>query len=259
MSSYIGRHAQLYDIFYAEKNYQQEANFIHQLIRQFGKKGKAKKMMELACGTGNHAFQLEQLGYEIQAIDYSADMIGKAKEKAIEKQSKINFQIGDMRELPLFEEKFDVAISLFDSIGYVITNEAITSVLQGISKNLFEGGLFIFEFWHAPAMLKSFDPVRIKRWKLSDREILRTSETSVDIPSSTSTVSYNIYEFFPDNTFAHLYEAQRNRFFQLQEMQFFVENAGFKVLNYFDGYDNGEILKAISEQTWHVVMVAQKV
>lgn len=257
MSSYVGRHAQLYDIFYAEKNYQQEANFIHQLIDKFG--GKGKKVMELACGTGNHAFQLEELGYQLQALDYSADMIERAKEKAKENQSKVSFQIGDMRELPLFEEKFDVAISLFDSIGYVIANEAITSVLQGVYKNLLEGGLFIFEFWHAPAMLKSFDPVRVKRWKLSDREILRISETSVDIPSSTSTVSYNIYEFFADNTFTHLQEAQRNRFFQLQEMQFFVENAGFKLLNYFDGYANGANSKCIDEQTWHVVMVVQKV
>lgn len=257
MSSYIGRHAQLYDIFYAEKNYQQEANFIHQLIDKFGRKG--KKIIELACGTGNHAFQLEELGYQLQALDYSVDMIARAREKAKESKSKINFHIGDMRALQPMEEKFDVAISLFDSIGYVITNEAITSVLQGVYKNLSAEGLFIFEFWHAPAMLKSFDPVRVKRWKLSDREILRISETSVDIPSSTSTVSYNIYEFFADNTFTHLQEAQRNRFFQLQEMQFFVENAGFKVLNYFDGYTNGANAKFISEQTWHVVMVAQKI
>jgi ubiquinone/menaquinone biosynthesis C-methylase UbiE len=51
MSSYIGRHAQLYDIFYAEKNYAQEANFIHQLIIKHLPKS-SKKLLEIACGTG---------------------------------------------------------------------------------------------------------------------------------------------------------------------------------------------------------------
>ncbi len=256
MSSYIGRHAQLYDIFYAEKNYTKEAIFVQQLVNKYYKQQPSKKMLELACGTGNHAFELENLGFQIQAFDYSPDMIARAREKAWEKQSKVSFAVGDMRELPHFEEKFEVAICLFDSIGYVLTNEGVMQVLNGVYENLKDKGIFIFEFWHAPAMLKSFDPVRVKRWKLADKEILRISETSISIPTQTSTVSYNIYEFFPNGTFSHLQEAQTNRFFQLQEMIFFVENAGFKVVSYYDGYENNT---KIDEQTWHIVMMAEKV
>jgi SAM-dependent methyltransferase len=256
MSSYTGRHALLYDIFYAEKNYTKEAFFIQSLVNQHYKNQPSKKMLELACGTGNHAFELENLDFQIQAFDYSTDMIGRAKEKAIEKQSKVSFDKGDMRQLPNFDEKFDVAICLFDSIGYVLTNEAITQVFNGVRQNLKDKGIFIFEFWHAPAMLKSFDPVRVKRWKLADREILRISETSIAIPTQTSTVNYNIYELFPNGTFLHLQEAHQNRFFQLQEMIFLVKNTGFKVVSYFDGYENNT---KIDSQTWHIVMIVEKI
>lgn len=255
MSSYIGRHAQLYDIFYAEKNYAQEANFIHHLITARHLKS-SKKLLEIACGTGSHAFQLEELGYKIEAIDYSESMIDRAKEKAKEKKSGIHFQVGDMRDLPPFPHRFDVAICLFDSIGYVIDNEAILQVLHGVNKNLKDKGIFIFEFWHAPAMLKSFDPVRVKRWKLEDREILRISETSVNILNSTSSVNYTIYEHFDDGTYAQLQEKQQNRFFQVQEMVSFIHHAGFKLLGWYGGYQ--EESTKIDDQTWHVVMVVGK-
>lgn len=254
MSSYLGRHAQLYDIFYSEKNYQQEADFVHQLITEFGRES-SKKLLELACGTGNHAFLLEKYGYDLHALDYSPDMIERAREKAKKYNSTINFQVGDMRNLS-FQDEFDVAICLFDSIGYVLANEAINLVFNKVYQSLKAGGLFIFEFWHAPAMLQSFDPVRVKKWKLADREILRISETTIDIPSSTSTVNYSIYELFGNGTFAHLSEAQRNRFFQLQEMLSFVEHNDFKIKALFGGYDKN--LTTIDAQTWHILMLVQK-
>ncbi|GAB4110100.1 MAG: hypothetical protein OHK0057_18370 [Thermoflexibacter sp.] len=254
MSSYLGRHAQLYDIFYSEKNYQQEADFVHQLITEFGRES-SKKLLELACGTGSHAFLLEKYGYALHAFDYSTDMIAQAREKAKKHNSKISFQVGDMRNLN-FQNEFDVAICLFDSIGYVLTNEAINSVFNKVYQSLKVGGLFVFEFWHAPAMLKSFDPVRVKKWKLADREILRISETTIDISSSTSTVNYSIYELFSNGTFMYLSEAQRNRFFQLQEMLSFVAHNGFKTKTWFGGYDKS--LTTIDAQTWHIVMIVQK-
>src|SRR5262252_9714364 len=81
MSSYIGRHAELYDVFYADKPYEAEAVFVHQLIQQNSLTG-SRSLLELACGTGSHAFVLERLGYQIEAIDYSADMIAVAQRKA---------------------------------------------------------------------------------------------------------------------------------------------------------------------------------
>ena len=53
------------------------------------------------------------------------------------------------------------------------TNEALEKVFRGVHKHLRNDGLFIFEFWHAAAMLRHYDPVRIRRWKQDDSLILR--------------------------------------------------------------------------------------
>ena len=70
MSSYTGKHAKYYDIFYQDKDYVAEAEFIGQCIKRFGL-SEGRRLLELACGTGNHAFALETLDYQLLATDYS--------------------------------------------------------------------------------------------------------------------------------------------------------------------------------------------
>lgn len=253
-SSYIGRHAELYDLFYAEKPYNEEAKFVDACIQQFGE-GKSKKLLELACGTGRHALEMEKMGYQVTATDYSADMLSQAKQKAVAAASTVDFRQQDMRNLNIPEAPFDAVMCLFDSIGYVATNENISKVLKSIHKHLKSGGVFIFEFWHAPAMLKNFDPLRVRRWKLADREVLRISETELDDAQQLAHVSYSVYEFLPDQTYKTLSETQTNRFFMLQEMKAFLANSGFEMIKAFNGFSPDEM---ISDSTWHVVMAARR-
>lgn len=255
MSSYCGRHAELYDLFYFDKPYQKEAQFVNQCITKYGFK-KSKRILEIACGTGSHAFALEKYGYTIKAVDYSEDMIKQAKIKARYHSSKIDFNVHDMRFLPSFDNPFDAAICLFDSIGYALYNDRIINVLKGVKKNLLKGGLFIFEFWHAAAMIKHFEPVRVKRFCKQDSEIIRISETSIDHAKQLCVVDYSIVEYRGNETCLYTKETQRNRFFLLQEMMLILSVSGFKLLKYFQGYSKNEI---IDENTWHVVAIAQNV
>ncbi len=113
-------------------------------------------------------FHLEKPGREIVASDYSEDMLRRAKQKAEEKHSRVEFQLQDMTKLDVGGGPFDAVICLFDAIGYVRTNEALTKVFEGVHKHLRPDGLFIFEFWHAAAMIRHYDPVRVRRWQTDD-------------------------------------------------------------------------------------------
>ncbi len=124
MSSYIGKHAQYYDIFYQDKSYAEEAAFVDESMSRFGVSG-GSRILELASGTGNHAFELEKLGYHLLATDYSEDLLREAERKAKANKSAAEFLSADMRSFALDELPFDTAICLFDSIGYVQSNEAI--------------------------------------------------------------------------------------------------------------------------------------
>jgi SAM-dependent methyltransferase len=252
-SSYIGRHADLYDLFYADKPYANEAAFVHHCIQTF--KPNAMKMLELACGTGTHSLLLEQYGYQIIATDYSLDMLGRANEKAQKTNSRVDFRHQDMRTLNVPERPFDVIICLFDSIGYVATNKNILQVLKGVYHHLAFDGIFLFEFWHGGAMLRSYDPVRVRRFSTPTGEIVRISETQVDYKEQLCHVSYTINELNKDGTYQTLGETQVNRFFLVQEMWFFLEQSGLTPLKWFSGFSKDE---NISEQTWHIVSVARK-
>lgn len=254
MTSYEGRHAELYDIFYKDKPYKDEASFVHLCMKKFGT-GRMQKILELACGTGTHALEFEKLGYEIVAVDYSPDMVARAKKKATSFSSKVDFRVLDMRDLALSDGPFDAAVCLFDSIGYVRTNDALGRVFRSIHRSLRRDGLFIFEFWHAPAMLRYYEPVRVRRWPTSDGELLRISETSVRHAEQISEVAYSVFELRNDGTYSSFKETQYNRFFLIQEMAAWLEGSNFIPLKFFAGFKPEE---NISDQTWHVVTVAQK-
>ena len=253
MSSYIGRHAELYDVFYAGKPYAMEARVIHHLLQRYSK-GTARSVLELACGTGTHALALEEFGYDIIATDYSEDMLACAQRKAAQVSSSVDFRWQDMRELDILDRPFDAVICLFDSIGYVETNEAITQVLRGVNHHLRSDGLFVFEFWHAAAMLRSYDPVRMHRWITPGRELIRYSETKLDCFRQVAEVTYRIYESH-NRVLTSLEETQTNRYFLVQEMAGWLSFCGFTPLKWFAGFTPDE---SITEQTWHIVAVARK-
>lgn len=254
MSSCYRKYASVYDVLYSDKPYKAEAQFIDDCFHRFGNH-KINKILELACGTGSHVLELERNGYEIIATDYSEEMIKRAKQKANAVKSKIDFRIQDMRSINLPKQSFDAIICLFDSIGYITTNEDLNKTFAGISDYLIMNGLFIFEFWHAAAMLKHYDPIRIRYQKTDCGNVLRISETKLDYLNQIATVHYTIYELLNNGTFVSHKETHKSRFFLIQEIAHFLTIHGLNPIKFFNGFSFNE---EISENTWHIVVVAQK-
>lgn len=251
-SSYRGRHAELYDLIYAEKPYAEEAAFVHRCIQAY--QPNAKTMLELACGTGTHSLLLEKYRYNIIATDYSPDMLARAREKAQKENSRVDFRQQDMRTLDVPERPFDVIICLFDSIGYVGTNENILQALKGVHRHLASDSLFLFEFWHAGAMLRHYEPLRVRRFQTFHSEIERISETRISYGDQLCYVSYTINELNQDGTYQTTEETQQNRFFLVQEMRLFLEQAGLLPFKWYSGFRENE---QIDDTTWHIVCLAR--
>ena len=254
MSSYSGIHAELYDVFYGDKPYQDEAAFIHHCLVRYGD-GSVRRLLELACGTGTHALELEKHGYEIVATDYTEDMLACARQKAARVKSEINFQRKDMRTLDYSPQSFDATVCLFNAIGYVTTNDELAQVFRGVHQQLRPGGLFVFDFWHAGAMLRSYDPIRVRRWTVPEGEILRISETRLECARQLGHVTYTVCVLRNDGTYTRITETQANRFFLVQEMAGILSYHGFQPIRWFAGYRDDE---EITEQTWHVLAIARR-
>lgn len=252
---YADRYAELYDIFYQAKPYEQEAKFVHECLGRHGV-ATGGRLLELACGTGKHAVQFAKHGYAVTATDYSPGMIEIARERARREKVEISFEQRDMRKLEAPDRPFDAAVCLFDAIGYVQTMSAVGEVFRGVRASLRQGGLFVAEFWHAPAVMSGFDPVRVRRFGTDGAMILRISETELDREKSLARVTYSIYELRDDATYRHTSECHATRYFTVAELDAQARQHGFIPLAAHDGFQDET---AVSDQTWHVLAVWQKV
>jgi ubiquinone/menaquinone biosynthesis C-methylase UbiE len=251
--TYTGKFSEIYDLFYTHKTYTQEADFVQSLLVKFGNQP-TQKILELGCGTGTHSFLLEAYGHEIVATDLSEDMIRTARAKAEARGSKIQFTAQDMIQLDQPARPFDAVICLFDSFCYVTENEDIETVLNRVNQHLKPGGLFIFEFWNAPAMIQHLDPVRVARLRHGEDEILKLSEAKLDYHRQLYQVNYTLYERKADGRCQVYTEQHSNRYYQVQEMAYFLSQAGLQPLKWYAGYTEDETL---TDATWNVLCVAR--
>ncbi|HWJ28947.1 MAG TPA: class I SAM-dependent methyltransferase, partial [Flavisolibacter sp.] len=224
---------------YKDKPYQKEAEFIHGKIQKHNSKNE-QTILELACGTGTHSGHLATFGYSITATDRSKESLEIARQKSSTKD--VKFKVMDM-ESPENLGRFDVVICLFDSIGYLIDNKKISALFDFVRASLKPGGIFIYEYWHAGAFLKSHD---VTRYKFIEKlNLHRVSNTSIDYSNQFASVNY---KFFQDGNFYE--ETHNNRFFLAQEMNLFIEKAGFELCERYAGYSDVE---NIDENTWHIL------
>src|SRR5437879_6897085 len=71
--------ANYYDEIYYFKNYQKEAGKIDALIQRH-KKSSGNRLLDVACGTGNHIEYLKQ-HFSVEGLDSSPEMLRIARKK----------------------------------------------------------------------------------------------------------------------------------------------------------------------------------
>jgi len=94
------------------------------------------KIADFGCGIGRHTNILSQKSYSIVGIDYSENLLNKAKMQS----NPNNFIQDDCRTIKL-NQKHDVILCLYDVIGSFIDNNENKKILNNIYKNLKVGGL----------------------------------------------------------------------------------------------------------------------
>jgi SAM-dependent methyltransferase len=103
------------------------------------------RILDLACGTGNVSELLAEKGYAVTGVDIAPGMIAEAKRKAEARRLSITYVVQDAAELDLPGEHFDLCISLFDSLNYIIDPLRLTAAMRRVAAHLVPGGLFIFD------------------------------------------------------------------------------------------------------------------
>ena len=82
--------------------------FIVGRLFSFIQAGPAKRYLDLACGSGNYALALGELGLDITGIDISRGMLNRGRSKS----PSINWVMGDVEVLPFRDASFNGAFSV---------------------------------------------------------------------------------------------------------------------------------------------------
>ncbi|NMC14776.1 MAG: class I SAM-dependent methyltransferase [Chloroflexi bacterium] len=145
-----------------------EMPFLQKQLREVG----AQRILDTACGTGNHAIALAKLGYDVAGADLSTGMIECARFNAAASGMDIQFEaVGFGKLKHTFGAKsFDAVICLGNSLPHVLTTEALSAALQDITDCLKPGGTLIIQN-------RNFDSVMQSRQRWMEPQSARDGET----------------------------------------------------------------------------------
>ncbi|MGN0620430.1 MAG: class I SAM-dependent DNA methyltransferase [Porcipelethomonas sp.] len=246
MNSSYGVFAEFYDILTGNIDYRKRAEYFDEAIRKFG--GRKGVLLDLACGTGSLSEEMDELGYDVIAIDRSAEMLGTAMNKKFESGRQIQYVCQDMRFLDLYGN-VDVTVCALDSLNHLDSIDDIKEVFSSVCKFTEPGGLFIFdintEFKH--------------RMILGDNTFVYDTDEVYCVWQNTcenSRVQIDLDFFVPENdgTYSRYSESFAETAYPLELIKSALTDTGFTVLGCF----HEDSFEPVHEDSQRVVFTAKK-
>ena len=102
------------------------------------------RVLDVPCGQGRHAHLLAETGFDVTGLDYSAELLKRAKRRGT--GAHLRYERGDMRALPgKWSGRFDAVLNLFTSFGFFSHPADDAKVIHEFARVLKPGGVLL---WH---------------------------------------------------------------------------------------------------------------
>lgn len=245
-------YAKYYDLLNSDKDYIGETNYIDALIKKY-KDIDGSFLLDLGCGTGIHANLLTQMGYIVDGVDISKQMIELARIKFTD-NSNLQFIKSDITDFNT-NKHYDIVTSLFHVMSYQNSNHNLIKAIKTAHKHLKANGLFIFDFWYGPGVLTDRPANRIKELENNQIHVKRKAIPELLVNENIVHVNYEIdIEDRATGNHEIIKEKHSMRYFFIKELNYYLQTCGFNILSFFDWrtFNNPDTT------TWNVVMIAQK-
>ncbi len=231
-----GRFASIYDELMTDFDYKEWFNYMEDIFRKYDKN--PKKILEMACGTGNLSYYLGKSGYDLTCFDLSVDMLSKADEK-LSKFKNVEILNQNMIDFNIYK-KFDSIISVCDSINYIVEKEDLLKTFERVYNHLEDDGIFIFD-------INSYYKLKYiigNNTFVEDREdIFYTWENYFD--ETDNICEFYLTFFISDDgyKFERFDEDHMEKAYKLSELIESLEKVGFTKIDYFEAFGFNEINK----------------
>jgi SAM-dependent methyltransferase len=251
-------YAQQYDLLYQDKDYDAEVGLLERLFARHGLEGNC--VLDLGCGTGQHAIRLAKQGYEVTGVDRASEMLRIARVKAEQSLDELSpqpsFVEGDITSVRLGGAPFDAALMMFAVLGYQVTNEAVRAALRTARTHLRPNGLFICDVWYGPAVLSVRPAERTKVVDAPGGQVIRSVRTSLDSFAHRADVDYRVWRLSNKQVVSEMHETHAMRFFFPQELALLFEAEGLELLELRAFGDSDE---RPTDSSWNVLAVGRAV
>lgn len=223
------RFASIYDQLMMDFNYEDWFNYIEEILYKFDKS--PKKVLEMACGTGNLSYYLAKERYNLTCFDLSSDMLSRAYEKLrrfknvnLMKQNMIDFNIN---------QSFDCVISICDSINYITEKNDLFRTFKNVWNHLENDGIFIFDI-NSYYKLKHI--IGNNTFVEDQEDVFYTWQNYYD--ENKHICEFYLTFFFSEDgeNFERFDEEHKEKAYKIEEIVELLKEAGFRDINYYEAF-----------------------
>ncbi|MGH7615547.1 MAG: class I SAM-dependent methyltransferase [Gemmatimonadales bacterium] len=198
-----------------------------------------ERVLDLACGAGRHAAELERAGAHVLGFDLSPAMLRRARTL-----SAAPLVRGDMRALPFRPGSFGLVVNLFTSFGYFRDDAEHRLVVRQVADVLAPGGRLVLDYLNADQVRQTLrrDSGEVRDGATAARVLRRFSEEGRYVVKQIELRAEN-------RSFQ-----ERVRLFTAQELAELLEDAGLHVTARFGDYDG----TPVSADSPRVILVGER-
>lgn len=248
--SFGADYASAYDAFYAEKEYEAEAEALAQIFGEYGVQP-GSQILDLGCGTGKHMEVLHHYGYRVVGVDASKDMLAEARRRLGPEADLV-----DLTEFVPSDWPFAAAYSLFDVLSYQTTTKQAMAYFQTLCDGVDRGGVVLVDAWHLPGVILDPPEPRVREVRPTPAsKLTRRMEPRVDWLRSLVELTVTVTLSDAAGETRNYSERHAMRAYTRLEMELLARASGFEPLAFKADLLNS---KEVTTDDWHILMIAER-
>jgi SAM-dependent methyltransferase len=209
---------------------------------------------DLAFGTGAGALHFAAAGMTVIGVDRSPKMLDRAAASAEHAGMRIDWLLQDLRELDL-PYPVDLAISLYDSLNYIVEDGELERVFGRIARSLRPAGRLVFDLnstrrfaegWADATMVAS-----------DDADLFVVYRSTWDDTTSRSPLHLTAFVRDEAGAWERFDEEHIERGYAIDEVTAMLTRAGFKTIDVREYHPwRGVIGDVATEQSERLIFIA---